>query len=205
MARLARSSLVVFLFVALVGVGVAGGTAGAAAKPSPTKIKVDARNFAFSPKKLKVKAGQKVTIVLHSTDSQHDFALEDGDTVVDVGGDKTKSGSFKLAKPGKYDLLLLDPGPPGRRGWKVRSPRVDERTLLSASAPLSATALAVRPLGGRQRGCLPRTARARPDPRRVDHRRRGDRGRRRRRRRTLDPAGGDAGAGRARAKRKANE
>ncbi len=100
----------VFLFVALVGVGVAGGTAGAAAKPSPTKIKVDARNFAFSPKKLKVKAGQKVTIVLHSTDSQHDFTLEDGDTVVDVAGDKTKSGSFTLAKRGKYEFYCSIPG-----------------------------------------------------------------------------------------------
>jgi plastocyanin len=110
MSRLARYPLVVFLFVALVGVGVASGPAGAAAKPSPTKIKVDARNFAFSPKKLKVKAGQKVTIVLHSTDSQHDFTLEDGDTVVDVAGDKTKSGSFKLAKPGKYDFYCSIPG-----------------------------------------------------------------------------------------------
>jgi plastocyanin len=110
MSRFARYPLVVFLFVALLGVGVASGTAGAAAKPGPTRIKVDARNFAFSPKKLKVKAGQKVTIVLHSTDSQHDFAIEDGDVVVEVGGDKTKSGSFKLAEPGKYTFYCSIPG-----------------------------------------------------------------------------------------------
>ncbi len=110
MSRLARYLVTLFVFVALVGVAASSGTAGAAAKPSATRIKVDARNFAFTPKKLKVAAGQKVTIVLHSTDSPHDFAIQGGDTVVEVGGDKTKSGSFKLAKPGKYTFYCTIPG-----------------------------------------------------------------------------------------------
>jgi plastocyanin len=100
-----------FLFaalVALVGATVGSGTAHAAAKP--TTIKVDARNFAFSPKNLKVKAGQKVTIALHSKDSVHDFTVQGGDTVVEVGGDKTKRGTFKLAKAGKYVFYCSIPG-----------------------------------------------------------------------------------------------
>jgi plastocyanin len=71
---------------------------------------VDSHNFAFSPKKLKVKAGQKVTIALHSTDSPHDFTLEDGGTVVEVGGDKTKRGTFTLAERGKYTFYCAIPG-----------------------------------------------------------------------------------------------
>ena len=110
MARLARYSVALLVVVTLAGAGAASGTAGAAAKPASTKIKVDARNFAFSPKKLKVKARQKVTVVLHSTDSPHDFAIQGGDTVVEVGGDKTKSGSFTLAKPGKYTYYCTIPG-----------------------------------------------------------------------------------------------
>jgi plastocyanin len=93
--------------VALVGVG-AGGTAVAAAKSGT--IKVDARNFAFSPKNFKVKAGKKITITLHSKDSVHDFTIQGGDTVVEVGGGKTKTGSFKLAKPGKYIFYCSIPG-----------------------------------------------------------------------------------------------
>src|SRR3954454_18035132 len=110
MARLVRAPLALVLFVVLVGVGVGSGSAGAAAKPSPVKIKVDARNFAFAPKQLQVKAGQKVTVALHSTDSTHDFTVQGGDTVVEVGGDKTKSGSFTLAKRGKYIFYCSIPG-----------------------------------------------------------------------------------------------
>ena len=54
--------------------------------------------------------GQKVTIALHSKDAVHDFTVQGGDTVVEVGGGKTKTGSFKLAKPGKYTFYCSVPG-----------------------------------------------------------------------------------------------
>jgi uncharacterized cupredoxin-like copper-binding protein len=103
--------MVLCLFVAVValtGVGAGSGTAFAATKAGT--IKVDARNFAFSPKNFKVKAGKKITIALHSKDSVHDFTIQGGDTVVEVGGGKTKTGTFKLAKPGKYIFYCSIPG-----------------------------------------------------------------------------------------------
>ena len=111
MTRLARSSIVLFLFVALVGVfsGGAGSSVAFAAAKADT-IKVDARNFAFSPKNITVKARKKITIALHSKDSVHDFTIQGGETVVEASGGKTKTGTFKLAKPGKYIFYCSIPG-----------------------------------------------------------------------------------------------
>jgi plastocyanin len=94
--------------VGLVGAGAGSDTAFAAAKAGT--IKIDARNFAFSPKKITVKAGKKITIALHSKDATHDFTIQGGDTVVEAGGGKTKTGTFTLAKKGKYTFYCSIPG-----------------------------------------------------------------------------------------------
>ncbi len=87
-----------------------GGTANAAARPKARTIKVDARSYAYSPKKIKVQVGQKITIVLHSKDQRHDFTLDGGKRVVDVKGGKTASGTLQLTKPGTYTFYCSIPG-----------------------------------------------------------------------------------------------
>ena len=71
-------------------------------KPRPTTIKVVASSFKFDPTQLAVAAGQKVRIVLHSTDQLHTFTITGKGTIAQASGGKTKKGSFTLAKPGKY-------------------------------------------------------------------------------------------------------
>ena len=101
------------LLTACATVLTAGGglaTASAATKPAPRKIKVEARSFSYSPKKITVKAGQNVAIVLHSEDQRHDFTITGKGKIADANGGKTDTGTFKLTKPGKYTFYCSIPG-----------------------------------------------------------------------------------------------
>jgi uncharacterized cupredoxin-like copper-binding protein len=106
---------VVLVLACLIALGAVGGSqAGAsskaAVKPSTRKIKVGARNFEFDPSKIKVKAREHVTIVLHSEDGPHDFTVQGKGLVAKVGGGKTANGRLSLAKPGKYTFYCSIPG-----------------------------------------------------------------------------------------------
>jgi uncharacterized cupredoxin-like copper-binding protein len=108
MKRIGAGALCLLSLLALLGGG--GGTANAAAKPAARKIKVNARSYAFAPKKITVRAAQNIAIVLHSTDQRHDFTLQGGKRVVDVKGGKTSTGTLRLAKPGTYEFYCSIPG-----------------------------------------------------------------------------------------------
>ena len=95
---------------ALLTAGSGLANAVAATKPKARKIKVDARSYAYSPKKIKVQVGQKVTIVLHSEDQRHDFTLEGGKRSSTSRAERPPAEPFKLAKPGTYTFYCSIPG-----------------------------------------------------------------------------------------------
>lgn len=66
------------------------------------EIPVRATSFRFTPKTIDLDAGEKVAIVLTSTDVEHDFTVEGGDHVVHAGGGKTAEGGLTIEKPGTY-------------------------------------------------------------------------------------------------------
>jgi uncharacterized cupredoxin-like copper-binding protein len=91
---------IVALAVALLGaVPDRGPAAPASSGPS---IDVMGTSFSFAPRKITLRAGEQVTIVLHSTDVFHDFVVQGVGRVVSAKGGKTRRGSLMLAKPGKY-------------------------------------------------------------------------------------------------------
>lgn len=104
MRRAAALSTVLALLLGACGGGGDGGGGGgnAAVAAGAREIAVNARSFAFAPKRLDVQAGEDVAIVLHSADQLHDFAVERKGVVVTVDGGKTAKGGFRLAKPGRY-------------------------------------------------------------------------------------------------------
>lgn len=97
--------------VALVAAVVAGGPASARGKNS-----VSAHNFAFSPKKIKISAGEKVK--WHATQGTHTVTFKGGfDAEISAGGDATASKKFK--KPGTYKYVCRFHKAQGMKGKVV--------------------------------------------------------------------------------------
>jgi plastocyanin len=67
-------------------------------------IKVTGKAFSFSPKKITLRAGERVTIVLTSTDVIHDLVVQGVGRVVVAKAGKTKRGTLMIGKPGKYKM-----------------------------------------------------------------------------------------------------
>lgn len=66
------------------------------------KVPVRATSFRFTPKRIELAAGEKVAIVLSSTDVEHDLTVEGGDHVVHAKGGETETGGLSIKKPGTY-------------------------------------------------------------------------------------------------------
>lgn len=84
------------------------------AAPVPVKVDVKARSYAYTPKRLSLPAGQRVTVQLTSTDVRHDFAVNGrglkNKVIVTVNPKKTATGTLTLPKPGKYTFYCTIQG-----------------------------------------------------------------------------------------------
>ncbi len=65
-------------------------------------VDVSAKSFAFTPKEIHVKAGEAVTISLHSEDILHDFTIDSPKVHVPATPDTPGKGGLMVDKPGRY-------------------------------------------------------------------------------------------------------
>jgi cytochrome c oxidase subunit 2 len=101
--------LLVGLAALVLAVGVGGSSSAARVVHGARAINVTARSFSFTPDAIQVMAGEKVTIVLTSTDAFHDFTVK-GKHIVRANSGETKKGTLKLTKPGEYTFYCSVPG-----------------------------------------------------------------------------------------------
>jgi uncharacterized cupredoxin-like copper-binding protein len=94
--------------VALVAAAVSVGLAGV----SPQTVKVTAKEFAFEPKEIKVRAGQPVRLVLDNKGViEHDIVVEKlGVKTQPVQPGKTVELSFTPKAKGRYPIVCSVPG-----------------------------------------------------------------------------------------------
>ena len=83
------------------------GSGSKAMKNCPTvagarQIPVTASAFQFSPSTITVAAGENVTIVLTSTDLEHDFTVQKVGHIVHAKPNKTAKGGLMIKKAGTY-------------------------------------------------------------------------------------------------------
>jgi len=92
------------LVAAAVGVGLAGA--------SPQAVKVTAKEFAFEPKEVKVRAGQPVRLVLENKGViEHDFVVDKlGVKIPPVQPGKTAELTFTPKAKGRYPIVCAVPG-----------------------------------------------------------------------------------------------
>ena len=76
-----------------------------AADAPAQRIEVQARKFTFGPNEIRVKKGQRVTIVLTSPDFVHGFAMPDFNVRGDGIPGKTVEITFVADKAGKFIYL----------------------------------------------------------------------------------------------------
>jgi cytochrome c oxidase subunit 2 len=80
-------------------------SAASNAETPAVRIEVAARKFEFGPKEISVKKGQRVTIVLTSSDFVHGFSIPDFNVRADAIPGKTVEISFVANKVGKFIYL----------------------------------------------------------------------------------------------------
>jgi uncharacterized cupredoxin-like copper-binding protein len=92
----------------LVAAAVAVGLAGTA----PAVLKITAKEFAFEPKELKVKAGQPVKLVLENKGViEHDIVLEKlGVKTAAIQPGKSVEVTFTAKTKGRYPIVCSVPG-----------------------------------------------------------------------------------------------
>ena len=92
-------------------VAVAGAAAAslywvsASAQMPPVRIEVEARKFEFGPKEIRVKKGQRITILLTSTDFVHGFSMPDFNVRADGIPGKMIEVTFVADKAGRFIYL----------------------------------------------------------------------------------------------------
>lgn len=103
-----RKLLALVLAGLVVSVAVAAGLAGTA----PKVVKVTAKEFAFEPKEVKVKAGQPVKLVLENKGViEHDIVLEKlGLKTSTIQPGKTAELTFTPKAKGRYPIVCSVPG-----------------------------------------------------------------------------------------------
>ena len=70
--------------------------------PQERTIRIDARQYAYSPSELKVNTGDKVTFQLVSTDVVHGLYVDGYDISIEADPGQTKTLSFVADKPGSF-------------------------------------------------------------------------------------------------------
>lgn len=82
--------------------GSNGADANQPVAPGAREIPVRAGALSFQPKQLRIAANQDVTIVLTSTDIEHDLMVQGIGHVVHARAGKTAKGGLKIDTPGTY-------------------------------------------------------------------------------------------------------
>jgi plastocyanin len=72
------------------------------AAPDARRIDVTGRSFAFEPKAITATVGEEIAIALTSSDSLHDFTIDELDAHVAADPGKTVIGGFRAEKAGRY-------------------------------------------------------------------------------------------------------
>jgi cytochrome c oxidase subunit II len=69
---------------------------------SAQTIQIDAKRFEYSPAEITVRAGQPVTLAVHSEDVTHGLLIKDLNVKVDVPKGQTREVTFTPSKPGTF-------------------------------------------------------------------------------------------------------
>jgi nitrite reductase (NO-forming) len=86
----------------------------AAETPNGPKVEVSAKEFAFMPSTLTLKAGEPTTIVLENDGSiEHDFSVSDAGFKLAVPASQKGDKVLTIAKPGTYPFHCSVPGHEG--------------------------------------------------------------------------------------------
>ena len=80
-------------------------SAASSAQAPPLRMAVEARKFEFGPKEIKVKKGQRITIVLTSPDFVHGLSMPDFKVRADGIPGKPVEVTFVADKVGKFIYL----------------------------------------------------------------------------------------------------
>lgn len=70
--------------------------------PRERTVRIEARQFAYSPSELRVNTGDRVTIQLASTDVVHGLYVDGYDISVETDPGQTKTLTFTASKPGSF-------------------------------------------------------------------------------------------------------
>ena len=82
--------------------------------PNGPTLQVSAKEFAFTPSTLTMKAGEPTTIVLKNDGSiEHDFSVDDAGFKLTVAASETGDLPLTIAKPGTYTFHCSVPGHEG--------------------------------------------------------------------------------------------
>ncbi|HZQ78826.1 MAG TPA: cupredoxin domain-containing protein [Acidimicrobiia bacterium] len=96
------------------GGGAPGPEKTALETPAGPKLEVSAKEFAFTPSALSMKAGQATDIVLHNAGSiEHDFSVPDVGFKLSMPPSETGDLALTIAKPGTYPFHCSVPGHEG--------------------------------------------------------------------------------------------
>ncbi len=82
--------------------------------PNGPKVEVSAREFAFTPSAVTLKAGEPTTIVLENDGGiEHDFSVSDAGFTLAVPASQTGQKVLTIPKPGTYPFHCSVPGHEG--------------------------------------------------------------------------------------------
>jgi uncharacterized cupredoxin-like copper-binding protein len=90
--------------------GTVPGVAGGHPRPGAPTVRVTASNFEFTPEEIEIGAKEETTLVLHSGDGSHDFAVDGLGRVAAVGGGATDRARLRIDAPGRYTFFCTLPG-----------------------------------------------------------------------------------------------
>lgn len=96
------------------GGGPPGAEKTALETPNGPKLEVSAKEFAFTPSTLSMKAGQPTDVVLKNDGSiEHDFSVSDVGFKLSMPPSQTGDLALTIAKPGTYRFHCSVPGHEG--------------------------------------------------------------------------------------------
>jgi len=74
------------------------------------EITMNATSFSFEPSEITLRAGEEVTISMHSEGAFHDLRVQGKGHVVGANAGKAENGGLRIDKPGRYTFWCSVPG-----------------------------------------------------------------------------------------------